>query len=48
MGEETGATEVGVSELGVTKCDTPKPEGPVDYRQPAKTCVSHIMRPIYE
>ena len=24
---------------------TPRPGGPVDYRQPAETCVSHIMRP---
>ena len=29
-------------------CDTPKPGGPVDHRQPAETCVSHIMRPILE
>ena len=29
-------------------CDTPKPGGPIDYRQPAETCVSHIMRPIHE
>ena len=29
-------------------CDTPKPGGLVDQRQPAKTCVSHIMRPIHE
>ena len=29
-------------------CDTPKPGGPVDHRQPAETCVSHIMRPIHE
>ena len=27
-------------------CDTPKPGGPVDHRQPAETCVSHIMRPM--
>ena len=29
-------------------CDTPKLGGPIDYRQPAETCVSHIMRPIHE
>ena len=29
-------------------CDAPFPGGPVDHRQPAKTCVSHIMRPIHE
>ena len=32
----------------VSECDTPKPGGPNDYRQPAETCVSHIMRPIHE
>ena len=30
------------------KCDTPKPGGPIDYRQLVETCVSHIMRPIHE
>ena len=30
------------------QCDTPKPGGLVDQRQPEKTCVSHIMRPINE
>ena len=29
-------------------CDTPKPGGPVDHRQPAETRVSHIMRLIHE
>ena len=29
-------------------CDAPKPGGLVDHRQPVKTCVSHIMRPIHE
>ena len=29
-------------------CDTPKPGGLVDHRQPTETCVSHIMRPILE
>ena len=29
-------------------CDAPISVGPVDHRQPAETCVSHIMRPIYE
>ena len=29
-------------------CDTPIPGGPVDHRQLAETCVSHIMRPIHE
>ena len=29
-------------------CDTPKLEGPIDYRQPTEICVSHIMRPIHE
>ena len=24
-----------------------KPGGPIDHRQPAETCVSHIMRPIH-
>ena len=27
-------------------CDAPFPRGPIDHRQPTKTCVSHIMRPI--
>ena len=31
-----------------TTYDTPKPGGSVDHRQPAETCVSHIMRPIHE
>ena len=35
-------------EIGGKICDTPKPGGPIDYRQPAETCVSHIMRPIHE
>ena len=30
---------------GKLRCDTPKPEGLIDHRQPAETCVSHIMRP---
>ena len=30
------------------KCDTPKPEGPVDHRQPAETYVSYIIRPMLE
>ena len=32
----------------IPSCDTPKPGGLVDRRQPAETCVSHIMRPIHE
>ena len=35
-------------ECGGYGCDTPKPEGPVEHRQLAETCVSHIMRPIHE
>ena len=31
-----------------TKCETSKPGGPVDHRQLAETCVSHIMRLIHE
>ena len=29
-------------------CDASFSGGLVDHRQPAKTCVSHIMRPIHE
>ena len=29
-------------------CDIPNPGGPVDHRQPAETCESHIMRLIRE
>ena len=25
-----------------------KPGDPIDYHQPAETCVSHVMRPIHE
>ena len=32
----------------VSICDAPFPGGPVDYRQPAEICESHIMRPIRE
>ena len=31
-----------------SRCDALIPGGPVDHRQPTKTCVSHIMRPIRE
>ena len=30
------------------QCDAPISGGPFDHRQPTKTCVSHIMRPIHE
>ena len=41
---------VGFSYSNYVGCvdDTPKPGGPIDYRQPAETCVSHVMRPIHE
>ena len=29
-------------------CDAPFPGGPVDHRQTAENCVSHIIRPIHE
>ena len=29
-------------------CEASISGGPVDHRQPAKTCMSHIMRPIRE
>ena len=32
----------------LTSCDAPLPGCPVDHRQPAETCVSHIMRLIHE
>ena len=32
----------------VPYCDAPNPGDPVDHRQPAETCVSHIMRPRHE
>ena len=29
-------------------CDSPKPGGPINHRQPVKTCVYHIIRLIHE